>query len=195
MIKMDNFDFLIIDNAVSKLYQDKIEQEVLNVPWQYQPNIATGNSYHPNPTMGFYHSLFNYGQPQSPRFHSLFPLLLEACEKGSISFSKLLRVQTFMHVPYQPSDKYDGIHLNSPDPHIVGLYYANDSDGDTVLFDKTTNDIPYGQLQDESILKEYQRITPKKGRMVFFNGNRWHSATSPTRKIRCIITFDFENTL
>jgi hypothetical protein len=188
---MNDFDFLLVDDAVSKLYQDKIEHEILNIPWQYQKNIATGYSYHPHPTMGFFHSLFNSGQPQSQRFYSLFPLLLEACEKGGVPFTQMLRVQTFMHVPYQPAAKYDGIHLNIPDPHIVGLYYVNDTDGDTVLFDKTTNEIPYGTLTDDHEINEYVRVSPKKGRMLFFNGNRWHSSTSPSKNIRCILTFDF----
>jgi hypothetical protein len=185
------FDFLVIDDVISKKYQDIIEQATLKWPWFYQPNIATGKYFRENATIGFCHSLFSDGKPLNENFPSLFPILLEGCEKSNIDFNQLLRVQSFMHVPHQPHRKYDGPHINIPDPHIVGLYYVNDSEGDTVLFDQTWNDVPYGHLTDESVLTEYKRITPKKGRMLFFNGHRWHTSTSPTNKIRTIITFDF----
>lgn len=185
------FDFLIVDDVVSKKYQDMIEQAALRWPWYYQSNIATGTYPRENATIGFCQSLFSDGRPLNDQFQPLFPLLLEGCEKANLEFAQLFRVQSFMHVPHQPAEKYDGPHINIPDPHIVGLYYVNDSDGDTVLFNQTWDDIPYGQLTDETQLSEYQRISPKKGRMLFFNGNRWHTSTSPTNKIRTIITFDF----
>jgi hypothetical protein len=64
-------------------------------------------------------------------------------------------------------------------PHTVMLYYANDSDGDTILFDK-----------DE---KEYARISPKKGRILVFNGNYLHAGSHPFKsECRIVINYDLE---
>jgi hypothetical protein len=184
------FDFVVIDDVISKKYQNIIEQTTLAWPWCYQPNIATGKYFKENATIGFCHALFNEGKALNEHFHPLFPLLLEGCEKANINFTHLLRTQSFMHVPHQPANKYDGPHINIPDPHIVGLYYVNDSDGDTVLFNQTWDDLPYGQLTNESLLTEYKRISPKKGRMVFFNGQYYHASSNPELDRRCIINFN-----
>ena len=185
------FDYVVIDDVISPKYQDMIESMSTKWPWYFQPNIATGKHFRENATIGFCLSIFNEGRPINEFFQPLFPLLLEGCEKAKIDYNQMLRVQSFMHVPNQPARKYDGPHINIPDPHIVGLYYVNDSQGDTVLFNQTWEDVPYGHLTDESMLTEYQRIAPKKGRMLFFNGMRWHSSTSPKESIRTIVTFDF----
>ena len=36
-------------------------------------------------------------------------------------------------------------------------------------------------------VKELQRITPKQGRVVVFDGMYWHTAEQPTKDVRCII--------
>ena len=68
------------------------------------------------------------------------------------------------------------------------LYYVNDCDGDTVLYNyksKDKKDIPI--FED---IKELKRITPKQGRVVVFDGMTWHTAEQPTKGTRTIINFD-----
>ena len=63
-----------------------------------------------------------------------------------------------------------------------------DSDGDTIIYDyksKNKDDIPF--FED---IKELQRITPKQGRVVVFDGAHWHTAEQPTKDKRCIINFN-----
>ena len=51
----------------------------------------------------------------------------------------------------------------------------NDSDGDTVFFEK------------EKVIK---KVTPKKGRIVLFDGETLHSGGFPTDNPRCIVNFN-----
>jgi len=79
------------------------------------------------------------------------------------------------------------------EPHLVYLYYVNDCDGDTVIYDYISNgthtlDIPF--YEDIKIKK---KITPKQGMVVIFDGMTWHTSTQPTRGNRCIINFDMIN--
>ena len=60
---------------------------------------------------------------------------------------------------------------------IAARYYINDSEGDTVFFDDNK--------------KEIKRVSPKKGRIVFFNGNQLHSGSYPTNTPRFILNFNF----
>jgi hypothetical protein len=53
------------------------------------------------------------------------------------------------------------------------VYYCNDSDGDTFLF----NEFYDGKNPDKLTIA--QRVTPKKNRCVIFESNRMHASSSP----------------
>jgi ectoine hydroxylase-related dioxygenase (phytanoyl-CoA dioxygenase family) len=59
----------------------------------------------------------------------------------------------------------------------VCLYYVTDSDGDTIFFDDNENEI--------------KRVSPKKGRIAFFDGTINHCSSNPTKLHRSVINFDF----
>ena len=77
-------------------------------------------------------------------------------------------------------------HINPPHidmnlNHHVMLYYVNESDGDTFFFD-----------DDGKLLK---RVTPKKGRLVYFNGDIYHAGSNPIKyreRIVININLDYE---
>lgn len=114
----------------------------------------------------------------------------EACKKIGKSCKEIFNARSFMHFPLNPElrKEYDNIHVDVNYEHLVCLYYVNDSDGDTFLFDKTKKELPY--LTKDSKLEIVKKVSPKKGRVVLFNGNRYHSSSGPTKNIRCIINFN-----
>ena len=67
--------------------------------------------------------------------------------------------------------------------HFVVLYYVCDSDGDTIIY----NEKEYG-------LKKYterQRVSPKQGRCVIFDGTQMHTAEQPINSnIRCVVNYN-----
>ena len=81
------------------------------------------------------------------------------------------------------SDKYHTPHIDGyPAPAYAGIYYVNDSDGDTVFFDKNW--------------KVTERIAPEKGKFVLFDGNIFHASTSPQKtNVRLIININSERLL
>ena len=76
-------------------------------------------------------------------------------------------------------DEYHDLpHVDRKDKHIVLLYYVNDTDGDTILFDNNLNII--------------KRVSPKKNRVLIFDGNILHAGCSPIQsKKRVGINFNF----
>lgn len=66
------------------------------------------------------------------------------------------------------------------------IYYINDSDGDTFMFNEF-----YNPDQDPPTeLTLYQRVSPKKNRAVIFNSNRYHASSNPKEHAnRFIINF------
>jgi len=67
---------------------------------------------------------------------------------------------------------------------------VNDSDGDTIIYNETADDIQNLPGLDTSMLTIKQTVTPRKGRVVLFNGRRYHSSSTPTTDKRCVINFN-----
>jgi hypothetical protein len=88
-------------------------------------------------------------------------------------------------------------HIDSFFPHWNAIYYVNDSDGDTFIFNETND--TYDAGQDDIIrIKENKftvkkRITPKKGKILIFPGKYYHSSSfARESKFRCVINMNLE---
>jgi hypothetical protein len=122
------------------------------------------------------------------------PIVEHACQRLDLHLAKLLQGRMFLVPPLDESlrRKYTNIHVDTKTDHLVCLYYVNDADGDTILFDKTTDDVtPFEPHNNRVEFNEIQRVTPKKGRCVVFDGRIYHSAQSPAKHTRCAINFNF----
>ena len=108
--------------------------------------------------------------------------------------NEIFNARSFIHFPLASElrKSYDNIHIDLPIEHLVILYYVNDTDGDTFLFDKRAdyNDLKTTAVEPNDSLNIIKRISPKKGRALLFSGDRYHSSSGPTKDIRCIINFD-----
>lgn len=84
--------------------------------------------------------------------------------------------------------KYGLPHTDMKDTQCkILIYYINDSDGDTVIFDEYYEG---GELNPEKKTIS-QRITPKKSRAVMFDSNRYHAASWPSENTRRILNVNF----
>jgi ectoine hydroxylase-related dioxygenase (phytanoyl-CoA dioxygenase family) len=63
------------------------------------------------------------------------------------------------------------------------LYYVCDSDGDTIIYNEK-------DISDQYTIKE--KVTPKQGRVVLFDGSLYHTAEQPLNNNRCIVNYDLE---
>ena len=72
---------------------------------------------------------------------------------------------------------------------ITGIYYVNDSDGDTLIFNEEESDLDEKGNNNLTIL---EKISPKKGRLVLFNGKKIHVGSHPTEHTnRIVINFNY----
>ena len=128
-------------------------------------------------------------------FNQLHPsidlVLKNTIKKLKLKNPTLLEARTFLQLPLDKKYIGEGVdtpHLDRTTPHWSFIYYVEDSDGDTIIYDyksKNENDIPY--FED---VKELKRIKPKQGTIVAFDGLHWHTAEQPTKNKRCIINFN-----
>lgn len=117
----------------------------------------------------------------------------QACIGINKKLKEIYQARSFMHFPISADSRneFDNIHIDIPFEHLVVLYYVNDTDGDTFIFDKFAdlNNLKSPTLKENEV-SVIKKISPKKGRALVFDGRRYHSSSAPTKNIRCIINFD-----
>jgi hypothetical protein len=210
-IKNIKDEILLITDVVPNSFQDDIIDRVQGVnhfPWFLLHRIGhpdhfnagvSSNYVDPNITddVGFFHMAFD-GDFVSPHFDFFKTILLFFSEKTNIQIGNLLRIRLrYTHKGYDHTEgKYAPPHVdfNTGQPYSTLVYYIDDSDGDTIIFDKIFN--PTEEIYNPVFadpLPELVRITPKKGSAIFFNGHRYHAGNYPiTYSSRIVINFDFE---
>lgn len=177
--------FEVVDDCVNKNYQDLIEETLkfdTDFRWVYHDNLT--NHEIKIQTPGFSHMFLLDGKSCSSYSGLFIPLVYEACNNASIQIKNIVRGRCFLQTPGVKTSDYDGMHVDLPQKHLVCLYYASDSDGDTYFSERM-----YGQPIGEYGI--YNTVSPKKGRCVFFDGLRFHASSKPTQNSRFVINYNF----
>ena len=187
-----------MDNVIPRLYEDMIEAEATALGWYFHPESARPGVDFAHNYGGFFHMAYD-GQSANPVGSAinaiLVPLLFIFCDKAKLEFNALIRVRLGMFARSPVDVKFHNPHVDFYAPHKVALYYVNDSDGDTVIFNETFETVSLEQSvrhANEQKFTEAKRIPPKKGRMVAFDGKHYHSSMHPmTHQSRIVVTFNF----
>ena len=91
-------------------------------------------------------------------------------------------------------DDIMSLHIDRYEEHISIVYYVNDTDGNTCIYDIDLSDLEKWQLLVKNRkfekFKFKQQISPKKGRVVIFNGLLPHHSSYPTVVDRYVVNFN-----
>lgn len=99
-----------------------------------------------------------------------------ACGHVGLQMKEIIVGRIFLILPYETELENYSPHVDLPFQHTVVLYYVNDADGDTVFFDKHN--------------KIVKSVSPKRGRIVMFDGTLFHGGGIPKQGPRCAVNFD-----
>ena len=198
---MSDVDVVEIDDIIPKLYQNQIEAETMSDRMAWFFSLETGrDAEHRVDTSysGFSHTVFhtNDGKPSDAAMTALLlPLLFAFCERTRHPFSRLLRIRLGLFPRANIDALHHNPHVDFYQPHYNALYYVNDSDGDTVVFNETFEQVPqdqslaYARAQKFTVAK---RIAPKKGKIIGFDGKHYHASMHPMQSShRIAIAFSF----
>jgi hypothetical protein len=171
----------VIDNVISNKYSQFLFDELVKVPWTFVPNLSYGNTDNYDGA-GFSYSLFLEGKynskdtstVQNPEYKFVTPLILEAFEKLQLdkNIDSVFRSRIRFTLN-RPVSVIEDKHIDYNIPHLVLLYYINTTDGDTVIFGEGDRII--------------ERITPRRGRCVLFDGSLMHASSSSTLAPRLVL--------
>ena len=190
-------EILVIDDFINLEYQEKIKQELLginnNFPWHYTEDVTGAGEYDSQHRPALGHQYVEIDDDNdiseiSSVYHHLFtPLLSKACQHLKMPQTEVLQGRSFLQFPLANVDTsvVDTPHIDLDEgfEHIVVLYYVIDSDGDTIIYNERTQSSSY---------TEKQRVSPKQGRVVIFDGKQYHTAEQPTKGTRCIVNYNLD---
>ena len=181
----------IVENAVPQELFDEIYKKVFdfgNVPFFFIKDSANGNKlevYDPAQA-SWEHLCFDIrrGGVNSPLYPYIKSAIISAFDKAGEKIEQLIRIRIGL-ITYQPTNIIHKPHIDCRAfYHKNALLYMNDSDGDTLLYkqryDYNQTTIPthkYINLEDFDV--EF-RSTPTANKMIFFDGDRYHSSSTPT---------------
>ena len=175
---------IILDNVLPEIYADRIYNTIFtpgNFPYYFVEDITSiDSSYSEQTTMGFAHVFMNDYNIKSQFFDLISSIPKFSFEKCGINYNdyKIVNARSFLQIPQPNTRQYDNAHIDFLDPHIVCLYYVNDSDAETYIF---------GKEKDSEIT---QKIKPKRNRAIVFDGLTYHSSSNPAVGKRVIINFN-----
>jgi hypothetical protein len=187
----------VIDNFLPPPFQAMLEKMFANdFPWIYRDTTCnvyestTSNYvYLDANTMDFCqftHVFCSDGNVHSNFQSTIFPVLYFA-SLAVPEITGMVKAKANMTLPFNaPIGSYNTPHIDCSEENILTLiYYANDSDGDTLLFEEKPEEFT-------GTLTVKQSVTPKKGRAVLFNSRIIHAGQLPREsKKRVLINFNF----
>ena len=180
--------YVVIDNFLTPSYQQALLQR-MNGPsfeWYYQNNLTSISEQGNYEDIGFSHWFWRMGDTSWVRGTDaslVIPLGYQL--KDTIGASNILKMRGDMTL-YNKNNYKHSPHIDITDvtySYYTAIYYVNDSDGDTIIFNETPPSNKY-------TIKE--KIFPKANRVVIFEGSYAHTGHSPSKhKNRILINSNY----
>ena len=191
-------EIYVIDDFIDIQYQKDIKSILMgdyqyrdeDFPWYYSEDVTTAGDWDSQhrPALGHvYVEMDNEDDQTGERlseFHYLFlPMLKDVCRRMNIKNINVLQGRSFLQFPLNLKDRtVDTPHIDLHNrKHLVALYYVCDSDGDTII---------YNEREELGTYTIKQKVTPKQGRMVLFDGSLMHTAEQPLNNARCVVNYN-----
>jgi hypothetical protein len=192
----------VFDNFIDLKYQEKIKNILMgdyqykkeDFPWHYIEDVTAAGDFDSQHRAALSHEFVNYidnaqmNTKQScvvSKFHEfILPMLKSSCKKIGVNNIDILQGRSFLQFPLNLKDRsVDNPHRDLWDTNnfFVVLYYVCDSDGDTVIYNET---------EESDVYTLKQKVSPKEGRVVVFDGTLMHTAEQPLNNTRCVINYN-----
>ena len=200
----------VFDDLLPPTLVDRIERTICNDQFQWFAlnNISLGGQppkrefqfpegYRYLETAGMTKPFWSFGKWYDPYdMYMMSRMIIDyVCEAKQIPMEQFIRSKANMLTPH-PNQTYNNEtcfhypHIDFYNTHHVVVYYVNDSDGDTIIFNEKWN--PSDDNGGVVPLTIKQRISPKRGRIVYFDGLHYHTSQNPINTSeRVILNLNF----
>ena len=187
----------VVDDLIPVDYQNFIIDLILNqeISFYYHPNIVDPREIHrgKDNIHAFTHQLYQEKTGYSKFLPSLMPLTMHITEKTGVGYTMLDRMRFNFATGCESDMLHHLPHVDNFYPHLVAIYYVNTCDGDTFIFDQKNESMTLEEDErryEENVWTVKERITPKRGRLVIFDGSQYHASSYTTGDYRCVINMN-----
>ena len=191
-------EIVVIDDIIDIEYQEGIKGILLGddyfkgrpFPWFYTEDVTGAGDKDSQHRAALGHEYVyledNDDVKVISHFHNMFlPMLKEVIRRVGVKQEDagILQGRSFLQLPSNiQREDVDTPHIDiDRRKHLVALYYVCDSDGDTII---------YHERSKAETFTIKQRVTPKQGRMVIFDGGLYHTAEQPLHSTRCVVNYN-----
>jgi hypothetical protein len=186
----------VIDDFMPEEYFRQLQTFLLSLsfPWFHSHKISTGEDkplglVNAIDSSAFTHKVFGKWENHKTFTYEAFLPLVDKIENHLENTHELIRLRAVL-TNYQhgfASHNYNLPHVDYPCKHISAVYYLNETDGDTWIFDQY-----YQGKTDPETYTVKQRVCPKPNRLLIFDGLQYHTASNPVmHNTRLIANLNF----
>lgn len=193
---------VVFENIVDETYAAMLHAYIKDLPFHYVEGVNRVKlSEKPKAKIlhdidadisAFVSGIYSCGQK---RPDILMPLITATAKRLGIQvdLDNLIRIKANIVPPLlsKTANRLNLPHTDTNIPHLVFLYYLNDCDGDTVMFNKQMTE---GMSNSDAAMMEdleiTHSITPKRNSMLVFEGSWYHTSTVPTQDYRMVININ-----
>lgn len=183
------------ENFLTQEELNFIDSEILThrVPWHYEKS-STSDKFpffghiiiprieNPSDEIEINSPLYNFFTKIQKRF----------CLENNIPFNKLYR--QCLNLTFPNEEEYGDPHVDHNFKHKNMIIYLNDNfeNGETILFDKKHSLLSKEDCNNYEDIRMLKEIKPKKGKVVCFDGDIFHTVRwiPKGRRIIFVSTFD-----
>lgn len=191
-------DIVEIEDFIPPRYQQHLKETVLDskFPWYFNRDITSPlwfwRENHLNDSTlevedssftGFMHILWGRDGKESDFYDIFVPLLYSMEEKINMTIKDLIQLRLGLFTLNKNRQPYHVPHVDYQNDGLkyTAIYYLNDSDGDTFFFNEflDPNIKRFINGYDPSLFTVAKSIKPKQGKLVLFDGRRYHASSYP----------------
>ena len=151
------------------------------------------NNIDDNVAVGFYHTFVYKSEICSDHANAVGWIMngFEQATGARVLIDKLDRIRAGLFTKH-PNIAPHKPHVDAPFPdYWSALYYVNECDGDTIMYDQTYPNIKLEDVDNTAFTIKH-RFKPAQGKLIAFDGKYYHSSSFPTQQpYRLAITFNF----
>lgn len=180
-------DIFVIDDFLDKSYHQQLHQELSSpyFPWYYQSSLSYAED-HTRGQVGLGNIGFNFWIKKDQWTETgisrmLMPFGYKVQDR--LSSPSILRIRIDMTL-YNPNNHQHQTHVDFYNPHYSSVFYVNDSDGDTIIYNEKYNG---NEVEEMKSLTVKEKISPKANRLLIFDGKYYHTGHSPSKHNNRII--------
>ena len=186
------------DDIVNIEIQNEIEKYVYdkNLHWEIKTNIKKTDGVI---TKSFPAQVISTNGIDENILKLIDTIIDNSLNKINKKLLKKYRIRINKTIPdINLKEEHKLIHIDRTESHVTVIYYIDDSDGDTLIFNNKnyknlkniTDFINNDDFLDPKNFELIKSISPKKGRVLMFAGHLWHYGKYPTKGERNIINLN-----